>query len=56
MHSYRSRNDIDDTPGTNKTLLGKDQLHWLEQDLLNSTATWKLLTCQLQSQIALTNN
>jgi alkaline phosphatase D len=43
-HSYRSRSDLDDIPENNKTLLGKEQLRWLEQGLLNSTATWKVIS------------
>ncbi|MCD6038535.1 MAG: alkaline phosphatase [Nitrososphaeraceae archaeon] len=43
-HSYRSRSDLDDTPMNNKTLLGKEQLRWLKQGLLNSTATWKVIS------------
>ena len=43
-HSYRSRSDLDDTPENNKTLLGKEQLRWLEHGLLNSTATWKVIS------------
>jgi alkaline phosphatase D len=42
--SYRSRNDYPDTLQFNKTLLGKEQLHWLEQGLLNSKATWKIIS------------
>jgi alkaline phosphatase D len=44
QHSYRSRNDMLDTPANNKTLLGKAQLHWLEQGLLTSNATWKIVS------------
>ncbi len=51
MHSYRSRNDLPDTPQNNKTLLGKDQLHWLEQSLLNSTATWKVISADVPATI-----
>jgi alkaline phosphatase D len=51
MHSYRSRNDIDDTPENSKTFLGKDQLHWLEQGLLNSTATWKVISADVPTTI-----
>jgi alkaline phosphatase D len=43
-HSYRSRSELDDTPENNKTLLGKAQFQWLEQSLLNSTATWKVIS------------
>ena len=43
-HSYRSRSELDDTPEYNKTLLGKAQFQWLEQSLLNSTATWKVIS------------
>lgn len=42
-HSYRSRNDLPDTY-SNKTLFGKEQLHWLEASLLNSNATWKVIS------------
>jgi alkaline phosphatase D len=41
-HNYRSRNDLPNTD-PNKTLLGTEQLHWLEQSLLNSNATWKVI-------------
>jgi alkaline phosphatase D len=51
MHSYRSRNDLPDTPQNNKTLLGSDQLQWLEQSLLNSTATWKIISGDVPSSI-----
>jgi hypothetical protein len=44
QHQYRSRNDLPDTPANNKTLLGKEQLHWLEQGILNSNATWKIVS------------
>jgi len=44
QHQYRSRNDIDDTSSNNKTLLGKAQLKWLEEGLLNSNATWKIVS------------
>ena len=42
-HSYRSRNDLPDS-SVNKTLFGKEQLKWLEQGLLNSKATWKIIS------------
>jgi len=51
MHSYRSRNDLPDTPQNNKTLLGKDQLRWLEQSLLNSTATWKVISADVPTTV-----
>jgi len=51
MHSYRSRNDLPDTTQNNKTLLGRDQLHWLEQSLLNSTATWKVISADVPTTI-----
>ncbi|MGB6629006.1 MAG: alkaline phosphatase D family protein [Nitrososphaeraceae archaeon] len=51
MHSYRSRNDLADTPENNKTLLGKDQLHWLEQSLLNSTTSWKVISADVPTTI-----
>jgi len=51
MHSYRSRNDLPDTPQNYKTLLGRDQLRWLEQSLLNSTATWKVISADVPTTI-----
>jgi alkaline phosphatase D len=51
MHSYRSRDNLDDTPQNNKTLLGRDQLQWLEQSLLNSTATWKVISADVPTTI-----
>ena len=51
MHSYRSRNDLPDIAQNNKTLLGRDQLHWLEQSLLNSTATWKFISADVPATI-----
>ncbi len=41
-HSFRSRHDSPNS--ANKTLLGKDQLKWLEEGLLNSKATWKVIS------------
>lgn len=44
-HSYRDRNDFpQNLANINKTLFGKDQLKWLEQDLLKSKATWKIVS------------
>jgi alkaline phosphatase D len=51
MHSYRSRDDLADTLQNNKTLLGRDQLHWLEQSLLNSAATWKVISADVPTTI-----
>ncbi len=42
--SYRSLNNLVDVPHNNKTLLGKEQLHWLEQGLADSNATWKIIS------------
>src|SRR5918911_1878464 len=51
MHSYRSRDDLPDTPQNNKTLLGTEQLDWLEQSLLNSTAMWKVISADVPATI-----
>jgi alkaline phosphatase D len=51
MHSYRSRDDLPDTLQNNKTLIGKQQLQWLEQSLLNSTATWKVISSDVPTTI-----
>ena len=50
-HSYRSRSDLLDTPENNKTLLGKQQLQWLKESLLNSTATWKIISTDVPFSI-----
>jgi alkaline phosphatase D len=42
--SYRSRNDLEDTPANNKTLLGAEQLRWLKEGLRSSSATWKVIS------------
>lgn len=42
--SYRSRNDLPDTPDHNKTLLGSEQLAWLKRGVVESTATWKVVS------------
>ena len=51
-HSYRSRNDLPNTYA-NKTLLGENQLRWLEQSLLNSKATWKVVAMTVPMTIPL---
>ena len=47
QRSYRSRSELPDTPDQNKTLLGEKQLQWLEQGLLNSKATWKIVSADV---------
>jgi len=42
--SYRSPNNMTDTPENNKTMLGREQLQWLKQSLLNSKAAWKIIS------------
>ncbi len=42
--SYRDQNHVMDTPENDKTLLGKNQLEWLKQGLMNSNATWKIVS------------
>jgi alkaline phosphatase D len=41
--SYRSRNDLPDSPEQAKTLLGAEQRAWLLDGLSRSSATWKLV-------------
>jgi alkaline phosphatase D len=41
--SYRSRNDLIDSPENAKTMLGADQLAWLKSGVVNSTAIWKII-------------
>jgi phosphodiesterase/alkaline phosphatase D-like protein len=42
--SYRSSNRQEDSPGSVKTLLGREQLAWLQDGLARSTATWKIVS------------
>ena len=42
--SYRSPNIIADTSDNNKTMLGSEQLHWLKQSLMDSSAVWKVIS------------
>ena len=42
--SYRSPNIISDTSDNNKTMLGSEQLHWLKQSLMDSSAVWKVIS------------
>jgi alkaline phosphatase D len=41
--SYRSRNELADTPENQKTMLGAAQLSWLRRELTESKATWKVV-------------
>ena len=45
--SYRSPNSMVDTPENNKTMLGSEQLQWLEQNLVNSSAIWKVISSDI---------
>jgi alkaline phosphatase D len=45
--SYRSRNDEDDTVENAKTMLGARQLAWLQNGLRRSSATWKIVACDV---------
>jgi alkaline phosphatase D len=45
--SYRSRNDEADTPENAKTMLGARQLAWLRDGLRRSSATWKIVACDV---------
>jgi alkaline phosphatase D len=49
--SYRSPNSVADSVENNKTMLGSEQLHWLEESLLNSTATWKVISSDVPISI-----
>jgi alkaline phosphatase D len=44
QRSYRSRNDVADTPENAKTLLGREQLDWIKRGLRDSQATWKVVS------------
>ena len=49
--SYRSLNDLSDRPVNEKTLLGREQLHWLEAGLSRSEATWKIVSTDVPLSI-----
>lgn len=42
--SYRSPNNLADIPNNKKTMLGSEQLHWLKQSLMDSSAMWKVIS------------
>jgi alkaline phosphatase D len=42
--SYRSWKDLLDTPENAKTMIGREQLAWLEKGLRSSNATWKIVS------------
>jgi alkaline phosphatase D len=54
--SYRSQNHIADTPDSNKTMLGEEQLQWLKQELYNSNATWKVISSDVPISIPTGSN
>jgi alkaline phosphatase D len=54
--SYRSRNDLPDTPENSKTMLGAEQLQWLKQSLVGSTATWKVVSSDVPLSIPTGSN
>ncbi len=49
--SYRSRNDLADSPENQKTMLGRQQLEWLKTGLVQSTATWKIVASSVPLSI-----
>jgi alkaline phosphatase D len=54
--SYRSQNHLADTPDSNKTMLGHEQLQWLKQELSNSNATWKVISSDVPISIPTGSN
>ena len=51
QRSYRSLNSVADTEENAKTMLGDEQLAWLKQGLLGSTATWKVISADVPISI-----
>ncbi len=51
--SYRARNDMADTEGNAKTMLGQEQLDWLRHGLKASTAVWKVVASSVPLSIPL---
>jgi alkaline phosphatase D len=54
--SNRSRNDLPDTVENNKTMLGLEQVTWLKRSLLNSNATWKVISSDVPMSIPTGSN
>jgi alkaline phosphatase D len=54
--SYRSQNDLADTPDSNKTMLGDTQLEWLKEEVINSNATWKIISSNVSISISRGND
>ncbi len=54
--SYRTRNDREGVPPGEETLLGTEQLAWLEQGLLESEATWKIVSTDVPHSIPTGSN
>lgn len=50
--SYRSLNELEDTEENAKTMLGAEQQAWLKDALVNSTATWKVVSIDLPLSIS----
>ncbi len=49
LRSYRGLNShgVDTNPSDGSLLLGERQLAWLKRELVRSTATWKVIACDL---------
>jgi alkaline phosphatase D len=54
--SSRSRNDLPDTKENNKTMLGLEQVTWLKKNLLNSNATWKVISSDVPMSVPTGSN
>jgi alkaline phosphatase D len=54
--SYRSPNSMADNPENNKTMLGSEQLQWLKQKLLTSSATWKVISSDVPISVPTGSN
>ena len=50
--SYRSENKAHDSPQNAKTLLGTAQRQWLTSGLIDSSATWKIVSCDVSLSVA----
>lgn len=49
LRSYRGANsaNVQSTPSRDTSILGETQLAWLERSLRESTATWKIIACDM---------
>ena len=58
LRSYRGPNgpDMEDTITPDSQILGAEQIEWLKRELVNSTATWKVIACDMPIGLVVWDN